>query len=137
VLSATAIALVGTVWFLAARRHPADFTATDATACLGAITAVLLTATIISPQYVSWLVPFAAITAAYGRRILAELTAAAVALTVVGATQFEGLVAGDPFATVLLLARNACLCAILIASLAQLARQPRAIDTRTLDHELT
>lgn len=127
-LSVTAIALVVTIWIVAARQPPRQTTATDATASLAAITAVLLTATIISPQYVSWLLPFAAIAAAYGKRILAALTAAVVALTVVGATQFFQLVAGDPFPAVLLLARNACLWALLIASLSQLARQPRTTD---------
>ncbi len=69
-------ALVGLVWWLAARTRRDDAVVLDGLAPLAAVTATLVTATILSPQYVSWLLPFAAIAWVGGERTVGVLTAA-------------------------------------------------------------
>ena len=47
---------------------------TEGLAPIGALTATMITATIISPQYLFWLLPFAAIAAVNGERLVGEVT---------------------------------------------------------------
>lgn len=68
----------GVVWWLASRVRDADARTLDGLAPLGAVLALLLTATVFSPQYVLWLLPFAAIAAAGGEWAVGWLTAGAV-----------------------------------------------------------
>src|SRR6185503_8951015 len=82
-LLAGGLVVVVFVWLLAARRRDSDAPlVTDGIAPVAAIAAMLITATIISPQYLVWLLPFAAITAVSGELLAAELVVVASALSV-------------------------------------------------------
>jgi hypothetical protein len=92
----------------------------DGLAPLGAITALLVTATILSPQYVSWLLPFAAIAWARGERSVAALTAGAAFLSTLGLNMVKELNAGQSFPAAVVLARNAVLIALLVVVIARI-----------------
>jgi hypothetical protein len=113
------IALVGVVWWLAARtrvhgNRQLEERVLDGLAPLGAVAALLVTATILSPQYVSWLLPFAAIAWARDERAVAGLTALAAFLSTLGLNLVKELNAGESFPAAVVLARNFALIALLI-----------------------
>lgn len=94
-----------------------------------AVVAFVALGKVLSPQYVAWLVPFAALLLARGQHLAAGLLAAAVALTTV---EFPGLyldlVEGDDGVALLVGARNALLLAalwVILARAAAAARSPR------------
>jgi hypothetical protein len=110
------------------RRSPALL---DGVAPLAATSALLVTATILSPQYVAWLLPFAAIAVAYGERRFAGLTFAVCFLSVVALNLVNELRAGSPLAMGVVLVRDALLVALLIAAVARLvgaARRRRTVE---------
>ncbi|MFN8028253.1 MAG: hypothetical protein U0W40_18390 [Acidimicrobiia bacterium] len=114
------IALVALVWWLAARARSTDATLLDGLAPLGAITALLVTATILSPQYVSWLLPFAAIAWAGGEKAVAGLTATAAFLSTLGLNLVKELNAGQSFPAAVVLGRNVALLALLVVVIARI-----------------
>jgi hypothetical protein len=122
------LALVGLVWWLTSRARTQDDRLLDGLAPLGAVSALLVTATILSPQYVSWLLPFAAIAWARGERAVAGLTALAAFLSTLGLNLVKELNAGESFPAAVVLARNAVLLALLvvvIARIVEIGRQHR------------
>lgn len=106
-LTAFGIALVVAAW-LAARRVSEDHRL-DGVAPVAAISAVLIGATILSPQYVAWLLPFAAISLAADERAVGGVTAAVVVLTALEYQLFNQVVdrSGDGLAVLFI--RNAML----------------------------
>ena len=84
---------------------------------------------VLSPQFVAWLAPFAALLLAVGERLAAGLVAGAIALTTVEFPRlYLDLVQGDDAVALLVGARNALLLAalaVLIARAAGRARSPR------------
>src|SRR3954470_24635486 len=82
-LGLPALGLVGVaaVWWLVARRPQSPAHVVEGVAPVAAVSALLLAATLLSPQYISWLLPFAAIAAAGGERAIAWLTAVVAALS--------------------------------------------------------
>jgi hypothetical protein len=104
-LTAVGIGLVIVAW-LAARRVSADHLL-EGVAPVAAISGVLASATIFSPQYVVWLLPFAAISLAAGERIVGGVAAAVVALTALEYQLFNPIVNRSSAGLGVLFFRNA------------------------------
>jgi hypothetical protein len=118
--------LVGLVWWLAVRSRSTADRVLDGLAPLGAVTALLVTATILSPQYVSWLLPFAAIAWAGGERAVTWLTAGAAFLSTLGLDLVKELNGGQSFPAMVVLARNGVLLALLVVVLARIVELGRS-----------
>jgi Glycosyltransferase family 87 len=80
----TSLVIIGVVaaWWLASRRGRPDTAVLDGVAPIAAIGAFLVFAPLLSPQFLIWIVPFAAVAAARGDRLVGALTMAVVALSV-------------------------------------------------------
>jgi hypothetical protein len=125
VLFALAGALVVFTWACARRAGVLGGALLDGVAPLAAISALLLTATIISPQYLAWLLPFAAIAVAQHERRVAFLTYLACFLSVVDLNLVIELRDGSPLAMLVVLARNIVLAVLLVVTLGRLASAAR------------
>lgn len=114
---------VAAIAVLAARRRDADGVVLGA---LGLVLAFAALGAVLSPQYLLWLLPLAALVAARGHLLPAALVAAAAIVT---RLWFPGhyfdLVALDEAAVALVAIRNALLLAALAATARALARWPR------------
>lgn len=118
------VATLAAITALAARRRDqrglllAAFAAVLAFAALGKV---------LSPQFMVWLVPFAALAWVWGERLLAALCAGAILLTQVEfPARYADLVAQDGLPIVLVGARNLLLLAALSLVLARLAAPARS-----------
>jgi hypothetical protein len=80
------------------------------------ITALLVGGNLLSPQFVIWLVPFAAIAAAAGAAKFARATAIVVVLTLLEWATFDVNHVGATSTEVLVLARNAALIGLLVVA---------------------
>jgi hypothetical protein len=119
-LAATA-AVVVIAWRWAARAlGAAREMAIDAYAPLAAVLAMLVFAPIVSPQYVLWFVPFAAIAAAAGDRVVGGLTLAITALTTFMFSAIHAQTEGARWATYPIVVRNALLVALAVVVLRRL-----------------
>ena len=125
VLFALAGALVVFTWACARRAGDLGGALLDGVAPLATISALLLTATIISPQYLAWLLPFAAIAVAQHERRVAFLTYLACFLSVVDLNLVTDLRDGSPLAMIVVLARNVVLAVLLVVTLGRLASAAR------------
>lgn len=139
-LPALGIATIAATWWLASRRHRTELPAEDPArddlvlygwAPMASVLALLVFSTIVSPQYLLWIVPFAAVAAARGDRTLGLLFFATVALTTWGLGTIVAQVRGEWWSTVPLLVRNGLLVAMLVLCLARLARGLTAADSPT------
>jgi hypothetical protein len=135
------VGLMILVWWLAARRadpmssRPGDDVRVfDGLAPLGAIAATLVTATILSPQYVSWLLPFAAIAWCAGERAVVVLTAVAGFLSTVGLNMVKELNQGGVFPLAVVIVRNALLITLLVVVIARLVQIGRRAGRATDFH---
>ena len=82
---------------------------------------------VLSPQYVIWLAPFAALAWVWGRRAVAALTAAAIVLTHVEfPSRYFDLINEDSEVVLIVAARNVVLLAALVLLAASLLRGRRA-----------
>ena len=98
-------------------------------ASFAAVLAFVALGRVLSPQYVVWLAPFAALAWTRGARIAAALTALAIATTQLEfPSRYFDLVAADRTTIAIVAARNGLLLAALGALLAALALRPRAAD---------
>jgi hypothetical protein len=104
----------------AARRHEDD---TDGLAVLAAVSALLVTAPILSWQYVAWLLPWTAIVALQRRWVTTGLALVVLVLSTVLVFQGVPLTARGGFAVGLLLTRNAALIGLPIAAIASMIRR--------------
>jgi hypothetical protein len=135
-LSLAALTVVAVAWWLAHRvptpahhlatpggreMEPGD-AAVEGYAPLAAVTAVLVLSSIISPQYVLWFLPFAAIVTVRGDRTVAALTLAAGLSSTLGLLWIEELIAGDGLAVATVAVRNVTLVALLAVALVRLVR---------------
>jgi hypothetical protein len=88
--------------------------------CLAAVTAFIVLGKVLSPQFMIWLLPFAAVLWSWGDRAPALLCAAAAVLTQL---EFPGryfdLVAEDPAVIAVVAIRNGVLLALLAVTLAR------------------
>jgi hypothetical protein len=117
-ISLALVLLIAGVWWLAFRRNDPP----EGVAETAVITALLVLGTLLSPQFVIWPLPFAAIAAAAGGRRLERWAGAASVLTLVNWIWF------DPYHPELLrneiviLARDAALVGLLVVAIWELMR---------------
>lgn len=98
-------------------------------ASMASVIALLVFSTIISPQYILWLLPFAAIVAASGDRAVGWLTFAIAAFTTLELATIHGQIEGRLYAIAPLLARNALLVVVLVILIKRLATAARTATT--------
>ena len=110
VLLAATIAVVACSWLLASQ-STARFRdiAVDSWAPLACTLALLVFAPIISPQYILWIMPFAALAAAQGDRVIGWLALAISALTTFIIATIHAQTSGANWATYPVVVRNALL----------------------------
>jgi hypothetical protein len=110
VMLAAMATVVAIAWSWAGRtREGARSLGVDAYAPIAATLAMLVFAPILSPQYILWFVPFAAIAAAAGDRLVGGLTLAITALTTFVLASIHAQTEGARWATYPIVARNALL----------------------------
>jgi uncharacterized membrane protein len=115
-----AIALALALAWIAARAAARPDRAHLLRCSFAAVLAFVVLGKVLSPQYMIWLVPFAALAWTAGDRLPAALTLAAVALTQVEfPTRYFDLVAGHDAVILVVAARNALLLAALSSLLAR------------------
>jgi hypothetical protein len=94
--------------------------------CAAAVIAFVAFGKVLSPQYVAWLAPLAALLAVHRARAAAALLTLGIVLTTVEfPRRYAALVEGDDGVRVLVAARDVALVAALIATAAAAARWPR------------
>ena len=105
----------------------------DGVAPVAAVSALLVGATVLSPQYVSWLLPFAAIAAAGGDRLIGWMTALVAGLSTLDLNLVKEVNSGLPLPMAVVVLRNALLLALLavaVVRIARLARAPEMVPAR-------
>ncbi|MCX7620300.1 MAG: glycosyltransferase 87 family protein [Acidimicrobiales bacterium] len=130
-LTLLSFGFAGLAWWLARRRRQqgAPELVVYALAPLAALLSLLIFAPIISPQYLLWLLPFAALLAARGDRLLATGMFIASALSTAGLATIGHQIRGELIGTLPILARNVVLVAMFAVALAQLAGIARSVAT--------
>jgi len=130
-LMALAVATVVVVaWRWAARVGIAGRDlAVDAYAPIAVVVAMLVFAPILSPQYVLWFVPFAAIATAAGDRTIGALTLTITALTTFILASIHAQTEGALWATIPILVRNTLLVVLVAVVLVRLRRLTRGTGT--------
>lgn len=108
-------------WSSRAARASRDLTV-DAYAPVAVIVAMLVFAPILSPQYVLWFLPFAAIATTAGDRVVGGLTLAITALTTFVLSSIHAQTEGALWATIPIVVRNSLLVALLVVALLRLRR---------------
>jgi hypothetical protein len=122
--------VVFAVWAVVARTRRTDALVLDGLGPVAAITAMLVCSSLLSPQYISWLLPFAAIAVAGGERTIGVLTAVVAALSTLELNLVKELSGGDPFAMGVVLVRNALLVGLLWWTVARIVRLRSTRDER-------
>jgi hypothetical protein len=115
VLLLALVAGVAAAWILAARAKPRGTGVLDGLAPMAAITVFLVFSPLLSPQFLLWLLPFAAIAAVHGERLVTRLAFVASGLSVAQLALLPELIHGGTFALFVLAARNAVLIALLVS----------------------
>lgn len=126
ILGLAMLMLLVVVWALAARARDPGPAVLDGVAPLTAIVVFLVLSPILSPQYVCWLVPYAAVAAVEERRVYGWITATIVALSVLNLFLVKEETAGAWYAVSVVWVRDAVLVGLLIVGLLSLARGGRA-----------
>ncbi|MEX2099919.1 MAG: glycosyltransferase family 87 protein [Acidimicrobiia bacterium] len=116
-LGCALVGVVAATWWRTARSGAVDDRTIDGIAPLVATTTFLVFSPVLSPQYLVWLLPFAAICWATGARRLTALVAISVILTMLLTQVYGELKAAELGAEALLLARNAVLVWVLVDGL--------------------
>jgi len=109
------LAGLAAAWLLASRAKPRGTDVLDGLAPMAAITVFLVLSSLLSPQFLVWLLPFAAIAAAHGERLVTGLAFIVFGLSVALLALLPELIHGGTFALVVLMSRNAVLLALLAA----------------------
>jgi hypothetical protein len=115
VLALALLVGVAMAWVLASRAKPRGTAVLDGLAPMAAITVFLVFSPLLSPQFLLWLVPFAAIAAAHGERLVTVLVFVVSALSTALLALLPELIHGGTFALFILISRNAVLIALLAA----------------------
>jgi hypothetical protein len=123
-LTLVGLLFIALAWWLAARRRRegADDHVVYALAPLACVLASLIFAPILSPQYIVWMLPFAALVAAQGDVLMARLTLAVTVITTISYVLVPSAAGGALYATLPVLVRNGLLVAMLVVSFQSLAR---------------
>jgi hypothetical protein len=109
------LAGVAAAWVLASRAKPRGTDVLDGLAPMAAITVFLVLSPLLSPQFLVWMLPFAAIAAAHGERFVTGLAFVVFGLSVALLALLPELIHGGTFALFVLMSRNAVLIALLAA----------------------
>jgi hypothetical protein len=112
-LTLALVAAVAVVWFVASRAKPNGPRVLDGLAPVAGIVAFLVLTPLLSPQFVAWLLPFAAIAAVYGEQLVAGLTFVVIALSVALLALLPELIHGETLALFVVALRNVVLVALL------------------------
>jgi hypothetical protein len=124
---------VGVGW-LFWRIRGASVAVADGVAPVAAVALLLVFPTLLSPQYVAWLLPFAAIAVAGGERVIGWLTGVVALLSTLGFNLVKEVNRGVPFAMGVVVARNAALVALVAVAVVRLVRLARVVTApATLD----
>ena len=102
-------------WVLASRAKPRGTDVLDGLAPMAAITVFLVFSPLLSPQFLLWLLPFAAIAAAHGERVVTGLVFVVFGLSTALLALLPELIHGGTFALFVLISRNAFLIVLLAA----------------------
>ena len=121
-LTLALIAGLTAAWMLAARAKPRGTGVVDGLAPMAAVTTFLVFSPLLSPQFFLWLLPFAAIAAVHGERLVTRLTFVVFGLSVALLALLPELIHGGTFALLVLGARNALLVALLAALMVRLVQ---------------
>jgi hypothetical protein len=125
-LNVLMLAAVAAAWLLARRHQPHGTAVLDGWAAIAAIGAFLIFSPLLSPQFMIWLVPFAAIAAARGDKLVGGLVTAVVALSVADLNLVTELVrTNDVLPQGIVLVRNLLLVVLVGVCFARLVRQAR------------
>jgi hypothetical protein len=117
--------LVAIVWVLVGRLRRLDAGVLDGLGPVAAVSAMLVCATILSPQYVSWLLPFAAIAAASGERAIGWLTGLTALLSALAVAVMTHVAVGNSWALAVVQVRNGVLLALLVTAIVRLVHLAR------------
>ena len=126
----TAVLLVLTLTTLSWRRERSSSGADLSLVMLAAVSTMLITAPLLSPQFLLWLTPWAAMLLAERNRPLVILTALAVGITGLVLVSFGPPNLDHPAAAAALLLRDALLIAIVVLTVRDL-RKPGDLGQRT------
>ena len=107
VLAVALFAGVAMAWVLASRAKPRGTAVLDGLAPMAAITVFLVFSPLLSPQFLLWLLPFAAIAAAQGERLVTGLVFVVFSLSTALLALLPELIHGGTFALFVLISRNA------------------------------
>jgi hypothetical protein len=129
-LSLAMIAAVVATWWFVSRRDVRPGTAEVVVTGI-----VLVTGTLLSPQFIAWVLPFVAIAGAAGARRLEGWAGAVVAFTFVAWALFDVNDAGRLSTEVAVLARNVALGGLLVVAALDLLRSPIRVDSPQLASE--
>jgi hypothetical protein len=121
-LTLAVVAAAALVWVVASRAQPNGPRVLDGLAPVAAIVAFLVLSPLLSPQFLAWLLPFAAIAAVYGEQLVAGLTFVVIALSVALLALLTELIHGETLSLVVLAARNVVLLALLAVLAVRLVR---------------
>jgi hypothetical protein len=116
------VAVVAGAWWRAAKARALDDATLDGVVPVVAVTAFLVCSPLLSPQYLVWLLPFAAICWVTGARRVAVLVGIALVLTMLVIRTYHELKRGDLGPQVLLQVRNAVLVLTLVEGYASIGR---------------
>jgi Glycosyltransferase family 87 len=111
-LAVALVAALATLWWLLERVRAAGPGLSDGVAPLAAVAAVLVFSPIISPQYAVWLLPFAALAAAYRHWTVAGVATVACALSTELMHEYGRVALGSQWIEVVLMLRNGLLIAL-------------------------
>lgn len=131
------VAVVAWGWWRASSTDRSARDGAEGDAALLAVIAMLALAPILSPQYILWMLPFAAIVAARGDRVTAAVTIAISALTTAGLAYYRRLLVGDGWVTAIVLGRNALLVALGLHLAIRLHRRPTGSRSGTSEDQPT
>lgn len=129
-LAVLLVAVVAWAWSARAAASRREL-AIDAYAPVAVVVAMLVFAPILSPQYVLWFLPFAAIATAAGDRLVAGLALAVTVLTTFVLSSIHAQSEGALWATIPIVVRNCLLVALGAVALLRLWRSTRADEPAT------
>jgi hypothetical protein len=111
-LATIAVLVAAWRWAARAASGPLGQVALDAYAPVAVVVAMLVFAPILSPQYVLWFLPFAAVATAAGDRVAGAITLAVTVLTTFILASIHAQTEGARWATYPIVVRNALLMAL-------------------------
>jgi glycosyl transferase family 87 len=117
------VVVVAVVWWRA-WYHRDDARVVESVAPLAALGAFLALAPILSPQYVCWLLPFAALAFVDDAPAMVWISAAVIALSSILLYVIKEVIWGEDIAMLLLVVRNGMVVALTVVGLAQIWRRP-------------